>query len=292
MLELALAHPSGAAVVSRAAAALGWDPAAAVRGGGPGLFANATAQPVVCAAELATWAALRALLPVPRAVLGYSLGELAAYGCAGALPPEAAVLLAVRRAGLMDRAAPEGGGLVGLRGLPLARAEALAAEAGAEVAIVNGPDHCVVGGPGAALARIERRAAEEGAGTVQRLPVGVPAHTGLLAAAVGPFAEALDRSALRDPAVPVLAGISGAPVRTRAAAIAALSAQLARRLEWARCLGVAAEMGCTVLLELGPGSALSKMAAETLPEVRARSVEEFRSLEGVARWVASALARG
>jgi [acyl-carrier-protein] S-malonyltransferase len=292
MLDLALATPAGAEVIRRAAAALGRDPALAVRAGGPDLFANASAQPLVCAAELATWAALRDLLPPARLFLGYSLGELAALGCAGALVPEETVLLAARRAELMDRAAPEGGGLVGLRGVPLARAEALCAEVGAEVAIVNGPDHCVAGGTEAALARLERRAAAAGAAPTHRLRISVPAHTALLGAAVGPFAEALERSELRDPAVPVLAGISGAPVRTRAAAIAALSAQLARRIEWARCLAAAAEMGCTVFLELGPGLALARMAAEALPEVQARSVEEFRSPGGVARWVSSALARG
>jgi [acyl-carrier-protein] S-malonyltransferase len=192
----------------------------------------------------------------------------------------------------MDAAAPPGGGLVAVRGLPLARAEALAAEVGAEVAITNGPDHCVLGGDAAALAVLEARAPAVGATTVQRLAVGVPAHTRLLAGAVAPFADALARSALGDPPVPVLAGVSGAPVRTRADAISALSAQLARRIDWARCLAAAREMGCSVFLELGPGSALARMAGEAHPEAQARSVADFRSLEGVARWAGSALRPG
>ena len=292
MLDLAVTSPRGGEVVLRAAAVLGADPVARVRAGGPRLFANATAQPLVTLAELATWTALRDLLPAPRLFAGYSLGELAAYACAGALGPEEAVALAARRAELMDAAAPPGSGLVALRGLPLARAEALAAEVGAEVAITNGPDHCVVGGDAGALAALEARAPAAGAATVQRLPVDVPAHTRLLAGAVAPFADALARSALADPAVPVLAGVSGAPVRTRADAIQALSAQLARRIEWSRCLATAAEMGCSVFLELGPGSALARMAAEALPDAQARSVDDFRSLEGVARWAESALRRG
>jgi [acyl-carrier-protein] S-malonyltransferase len=289
MLELALGSAPGAATVARAAAALGWDPVARVRAGGPALFENAVAQPLVALAELATWAALREGLPGPRLHAGYSLGELAAYGCAGALAPEETVALAAARARVMDAAAPAGGGLVALRGLSLARAEALARAAGAEVAIANGPDHCVVGGDGAALAAIERSAAAAGATTVQRLPVGVPAHTALLAAAVAPFAAALERSALADPPLPVLAGVSGAPVKTRAAAVAALSAQLAHRFEWGRCLAAAGEMGCTVFLELGPGSSLARMAAEAVPHARARSVADFRSLEGVLRWTRAAL---
>jgi [acyl-carrier-protein] S-malonyltransferase len=48
-------------------------------------------------------------------------------------------------------------------------------------------------------------------------------------------------------------------------------------------------MGCTVFLELGPGAALARMVAETLPGAEARSVDGFRTVEGVARWVAARL---
>lgn len=285
MLELALADPRGAEVVRAASAAAGLDLVAAARGAGPSPFVNGVAQPLVCTAELATWAALRRLLHPPRVIAGYSLGELAAYGCAGALGVEDVVRLAVRRAALMDAAASAGSGLVALRGLPLATVEAIAAEAGAEIAIVNGPDHALVGGDAAALDQVEARGLDAGATTIQRLRVGLAAHTSVLAPAVAPFAAALAASSLRDPAIPVLAGVSGAPVRARAEAIAALSTQLARRIEWGRCLAAAAEMGCSVFLELGPGTALARMAAQAMPGAAARSVAEFRTLEGVARWV-------
>lgn len=289
MLDLALGTTAGADVVRRASGAAGLDLAALARRGGAETLRNAVAQPLLCAVELATWAALRDALPPPRLFAGYSLGELAAHGCAGALGAEDVVALAARRAALMDAASGAApGGLVAVRGLPLARAEALARGAGAEVAIVNAPDQLIVGGPDAALRAVARGAEAAGA-RVQRLCVDVPAHTPALASAVGPFAEALAASALRDPAVPVLAGISAEPVRDRAAAIAALSRQLAERVEWGRCLAAAAEMGCTVFLELGPGSALSRMVAEGLPGAEARSADEFRTVEGVARWVAARL---
>ena len=112
------------------------------------------------------------------------------------------------------------------------------------------------------------------------------AHTRRLAGAVAPFAEALRASPLAAPTVPVLAGVDGTPVRTREGAVAALSRQLAGRIEWARCLEAAAELGATTFLELGPGSALSRMAQEAVPGVRARPVADFRTVAGVARWVA------
>jgi [acyl-carrier-protein] S-malonyltransferase len=290
MLALAAASPAGAEVLRRCAAALGWDPVLRARGAGEAVFTNAVAQPLVCAAEVATWAALREALPAPALVLGYSLGELAAYACAGALEPEDAARLAVLRARAMDAAAPPGAALLALRGLSLPRAEALAIEVGAEIAIVNGPDHVVAGGTAAALAALETRAPAAGA-TAVRIPVLVPAHTRLLGAAVAQFAAALDRSPLGAPAVPVLAGTTALPVTTREGAIGALSSALAARIEWARCLAAAAEHGCTVFLELGPGAALAKMAGELLPEVAVRSVADFRSVAGIARWVEEALTR-
>jgi len=291
MFDLALREARGADVARRAEAAVGLDLVAVARRGGDAPFANALAQPLVCAAELATWAALGERVAPPRVVAGYSLGELAAYGCAGALAAEEVVALAARRAALMDAAAPPGAGLVALRGLAIPRAEALAAGAGAALAIVNGPDHCIAGGTADALKRLAESARRAGATTVQRLPIGVPAHTGLLSAAEAPFAAALAASALADPPVPVLAGVSGAPVRTRADAVLTLSAQIAHRIEWARCLAAAAELGCSVFLELGPGTALARMAVETVPGASARSVSEFRSLDGVARWVEGSLRR-
>ncbi len=289
MLDLAAATPAGADVVRRASAAAGLDLAALARAGGEETFRNAIAQPLLCAVELATWAALRDLLPRPTLFAGYSLGELAAYGCAGALGPEGLAATAARRAALMDAAAgPEGGGLVAVRGLPLAQVEVLARAAGAAIAIVNAPDQVIVGGRDPVLDAVARAA--EGAGAkAQRLPVGVPAHTPALAGAVAPFAEALAAAPLRDPEVPVLAGISAEPVRDRAAAIPALSRQLAERLEWGRCVAAAAELGCTVFLELGPGAALTRRVADALPLADARSVEDFRSLAGVARWVGARL---
>jgi len=92
------------------------------------------------------------------------------------------------------------------------------------------------------------------------------------------------------PPVPVLAGVSGAPVRTRGEAIATLSAQLYTPVDWRACLQAAWEMGARVFLELGPGSALTRITQEELPEACARSIEDFNSLQGIGRWVSGALA--
>jgi [acyl-carrier-protein] S-malonyltransferase len=106
---------------------------------------------------------------------------------------------------------------------------------------------------------------------------------------VAPFAAALGASGLHDAEIPVLAGTSGLPQRLRAEGVGSLSSQLGRRLEWARVLAAAGELGCTVFLELGPGHALARMAEEGVPGSAARSVDDFRGVEGVLRWVEARL---
>lgn len=289
MLEIVRGHAPAEELLREAERLVPGGLRAVVEQGGDRFFANDVAQPLVCATTLATWAALRQALPAPRLIAGYSLGELSAYACAGALAPEEAIGLAAERAALMDRAAAVPSGLLGVRGLPRERLEALAAAAGAEVAIDNGPDHLVLGGAAELLPRLAEQALAAGARTAQRLPIGVAAHTSLLTGAVELFAAALSGSNFGDPPVTVLSGVDAAPVRTRAEAISALSRQLARPIAWADCLTAAAELGCTVFLELGPGAALARMAGELLPHAAVRSVADFRSLAGVADWVRRAM---
>ncbi|MGB8667201.1 MAG: hypothetical protein WCD24_20990, partial [Serratia inhibens] len=60
---------------------------------------------------------------------------------------------------------------------------------------------------------------------------------------------------------------------------------LSSTINWQACLKTALEMGCRAFLELGPGAALTRMLRDLSSDVAARSVDEFRSLDGVAAWV-------
>ena len=249
------------------------------------LHVNVIAQPLVCALQLATWAALRGKdLPEPRAIAGYSVGELAAYGCAGALAPGEVIQLAKRRAQEMDAATPGEGGLMAVRGLLLPTMRMLCEKFGVEIAIVNDFDRLVIGGPRAALAHCAEAATAAGA-KVTPLNIAIPSHTSLMRPAVANFRAALEAAHWRAPWTPVMAGTSGAPVYGKAEAINVLARQVAETVNWAGCLDGLVEMGCTVLLELGPGAGLSRMARDRAPTIPARSVADFHSLDGVATWV-------
>lgn len=249
------------------------------------VFLNRISQPVIALFHAMVWAELAPVLPRPAMVAGYSLGELSAYGCAGALDAETVVRLAGTRARLMDGAGPRGE-LLAVTGLSPAT---VAACPGALLAIVIGEDHCVAGcraeqAPG--LAEALRGA---GAREVVMLAVTVASHTPLLDAAVEPFRAALAAAEWREPRFPILAGITAAKVLRREAMETTLPEQIHRTIRWDHVLHRLAGSGCRVALELGPGRQLAHMALAA--GIEARSTEEFRTVAGMAAWVESALRR-
>lgn len=249
-------------------------------------FSNRVAQPSIVAATLATWAALGPGMPTPALVAGYSIGELSAYGVAGALDPVDAVKLALQRARLMDACLAEGApqAMVALSGLPGIELDALLARTGFHPAIVTGDDSLVAGGPAAQREQLAAAALAAGAKPTI-LPVAVASHTPLMQGAVAPFAALLREARWSMPAFPVLSGISAEPVHDAAKAIEQLPRQIAEPILWRECMDALAEAGATVALELGPGAALSRMLQARHPEIACRSVSEFRSLDGVRSWL-------
>jgi len=288
MLARALATQAGAAVIDAASSALGEDPRAWIDEG-IDLHANRIAQPLVCIAALATWTGLRDRLPAPAALAGYSVGELACYGLAGALDAGSLALLARQRAAAMDAAALGApGNLIAVRGRSQASLSRLLPNYGAYIAIVNGDDAFVIGAPANAVGPLQAELQRLGA-QVTHLRVGVASHTPLLSAALPGFAQALAASPLRAPAVPVVASVTGMIVTTREEAVATLAQQLDRTVQWALCLDTLYERGCRVFLELGPGTALSRMVRERFEDAQARSVEEFRDPLAAAVWTVDRL---
>ena len=85
MFDLVANCPEAEPVFAAAAAVWGRDPRTFVKEAAPAdLFADFTGQILCCAQALAAWAALGTIRPARAVIAGYSIGELAAWGCAGA----------------------------------------------------------------------------------------------------------------------------------------------------------------------------------------------------------------
>ena len=248
------------------------------------LAKNKIAQPLIFAQQMLLWGSLQSRLPRPICAAGYSLGEMAACSAAGAFTAAEGVALCAERAA-MDGAAAGEHGMLAVLGLDDALVATLADAAGLAVAIRNAPRHLVVAGPLAGIAAVADKFAAAGASRLVHLSVHTPSHTPLLAQAAVDFKKHLDLLPERRLAFPVLSAIDATVARTARPALAALARQICTPLDWAACLQTVREMQPDAVLEIGPGNALAKLFGELAPEIPVRACDDFRSIDGIVRWL-------
>ena len=233
------------------------------------------AQPAIFAMQVALAALWRSWGVEPDAVVGQSLGEVAAAHVAGALDLEDAVRVIVHRSRLMKRVA--GQGQTAVVGLPLEQAR-LALTGWEDVLAVAGsssPSSCVLSGDPAALGRILRSL--EGRGIFCRLVKGVDIafHSPHMDPLVEELVAALSSIAPRTPTVPIYSTVTGRPADGPFDA-----AYWGRNLRDPFLLsdavaGLAGE-GCEVFLEVSPhpvavaslNECLGQQGAQALPSLR------------------------
>ncbi|MEJ1969135.1 MAG: acyltransferase domain-containing protein [Rhizomicrobium sp.] len=282
--------PQAAELFAHAASLLGGrDPRDIVRTEtGEALHRNRIGQVLCTLQALAAAAALRDVLPDRRIVAGYSVGEVAAWGVAGFVRPADTLDLVARRVDAMDAASPRGDGLLFVRGLSRDAVDGLCARHDAAIAIVNPGEAFVLGGSRAALDALAAEAKAMKAPRVVDIRVEVASHTKRLAAASTAFRASLNHLAVRPwpPAgIRLLSGVDGAPVLDVGVGLDKLAAQISQTVQWADCLQACIEAGTTAFLELGPGPALSEMAAGAYRDIPARCLDDFRTLQGVRAWL-------
>ena len=253
------------------------------------LHGNRVAQ-ILCASQaLSAAAALRHVWPKRILLAGYSVGEMSAWGVAELFDSATTLDLVALRAELMDAASLPGDGLLSVRGLSRTSVDTLCRRYSTAVAIVNPNDAFVLGGSGKALDTLAVDAMAMGAARATRIAVNVASHTARLAAASPPFHAALEQTPTKSKThrgVRLFSGIDGTAVLDTAAGKNKLAEQISHTVEWANCLDSCLEAGASAFLELGPGAALSNMLASTYPNIPSRSLDDFRTIQGVGSWVA------
>jgi len=289
MFALAGDAPEAAPLFAHAATLLGRDPREFVRAEPDEALHRNRAGQILCTLQaLAAAAALGDVIPDGVIVAGYSVGEVAAWGVGGLFDAIPTLDLVARRAEIMDAATHAGDGLIFVRGLAREQVTRLCERYGAAIAIINPGDAFVVGGGRDALDGIAAEARAMHAARIVALPVEVASHTPRLAAASVAFREALNQVPVSFPPLTgarILSGIDAAPVLSRETGLDKLAAQISQTVQWADCLQACVEADATGFLELGPGPALSGMAAHIAPKLPAHSLDDFRSLQGVRAWL-------
>ncbi len=290
MFDLFAGLPEAEPVFAAAADVLGRDPRHFISEADDGMLQrNRASQLLNVTRALVAQRCLNSALPSSLLVAGYSVGEMAAWGIAGVWSVADTLRVTARRAELMDRESGADDALGFVRGLDHDIVQAMTAQAGCAIAIVNPAQLFIVGGAREQVMRFCDDARRAGASHSGLLPVHVASHTLRLSGAVEPFEQAL--AALQPQRVTSARRLLGAAnaeaVFDPRRALKGLALQLASTIDWNAVLIALIEQGVDTMLELGPGNALAEMVHAAFPSIRVRALDEFRSIAGAKAWVRS-----
>jgi malonyl CoA-acyl carrier protein transacylase/NADP-dependent 3-hydroxy acid dehydrogenase YdfG/acyl carrier protein len=244
-------------------------------------------QHVVLYALGAAWARQLSEDGVPMAAaVGHSVGEIAALHAAGALDLIDGLRLVVARGAALE-ACPEGA-MLAVSGPPEVVAAVL--PLGVSLAAVNGPRAVVLSGPPEAIEAAQQALTAAGSRCVP-LAVTRAYHGPLVDAAKQRLIDALDSCSFHEPGVPVLSGYHAAPFSAdpRAPLADGLVSTVRFHDALTAALATASPTGAAVVLEVGPGRALSHHATAALAAI---PLDPEGTVEGPARAAATLLAHG
>ncbi|MGJ0531724.1 type I polyketide synthase [Methylocystis sp.] len=225
----------------------------------------------------------------PDAVFGHSLGEYAAACEASVFDRDTALHLIAERQILMD-GVPQGAMLAVYSSHSVV---ASVLPHNVDLACINGPDHCVVAGPEAAIERFSQKLTEIGLRN-RRLATPGGFHSRLIDPAIEPFSAIVARSSRQENTIPFLSSVTGdwaSPSELTAAEY--WSMHLRAVVRCAPALSILAREGGWTVLEIGTDSTLCALAEasnilSTIPSLRSDGIASNASfLEA-----ASALWRG
>lgn len=252
---------------------------------------TALAQPALFVVEYALARTWQHWGIQPQAMVGHSIGEYVAACLAGVFSLDDALALVAVRGRLMQRL--PGGSMLAV---PLPEAD-LQPLLGTELAVaaINGPNLCVVSGPPAAVQGLEQQLARGGIAGI-RLHTSHAFHSSMVDPVLAPFTEELRRVKLTAPAIPFLSNVSGTWITAEQATDAAYwAAHLRQTVRFAGAVAELLRDGARILLEVGPSTALSRIAgqhpARTAQQVIAASMRHPRDLQSDERALLQALGR-
>lgn len=282
--DLADAFPSVADLYARADEAIGsrisrlsWE------GPEDELTATENAQPAILLHSYAVWTLVADAIGPVAVAAGHSLGEFTAHAIAGTFGFEDALRVVRRRGELMAAAGAERPGMMAaVLGLDEDRVAAVCAgTAGGTVvpANLNAPGQIVISGDVAAVEAASAALTEAGARRVLPLNVSGAFHSPLMEVAVDGLADALDAAGTADPAFPVVANATAAPVTDGVTARETLISQLTSPVRWTYGVERIREMAPDRWLELGPGTVLAGLVRRIDRDIGVTSIGDVASVE-------------
>jgi amino acid adenylation domain-containing protein len=233
-------------------------PADTTPASGERLMMTIAAQPAIFSVEYALASLWMSWGIKPAAMIGHSIGEFVAAVLAGVMSLEDALAVVAARGRLMQ--ALPGGAMLAVR-LPEAEVVPLLTPALA-LAAINGPGLCVVAGPFEAVAALEQSLGARGVVT-RRLHTSHAFHSPMVDPVIAPLREQLAAITLSAPAIPYVSCVTGDWIRPEEATSADYWARHAREpVRFHDGVVKASALESALLIEVGPGNALSTLATQ------------------------------
>ncbi|GAB2846483.1 phthiocerol type I polyketide synthase PpsA [Lentzea nigeriaca] len=221
-------------------------------------------QMAIFAVQLGLAASWRALGVRPAAVIGHSVGEIAAAVVAGALTEEQGARLVCRRSELLRRIA--GAGAMAVVDLPFAAArERLRDDEHVVAAIAAAPGSTVISGDAGAVAELVRRWRPER--VVHEVATDIAFHSPHVAPLLDDLARAARDLGPRTPTIPLYSTASADPRTTVARDGDYWAANLGNPVLFHQAVEAAVTDGHRLFLEVSPHPVVTHSITETAPEV-------------------------
>lgn len=228
------------------------------------------AQPAIFVTSFAALQVLKEKFPDLQASFfaGLSLGEFSALTAAGSLSFEDGLKLVKQRAEAMERSAEHHPGtMASVMGLPQSDCEAVAKEAGCEVANLNSPDQTVLSGSQETIEKACKLAEAKGAKRAMVLKVGGAFHSSLMREAKEDLEKALKATAIQPPKGTFIPNATAQKTQEPEQIRSLLAKQLMSPVRWVETMTRAAEEGIPLFLEIGPGKVLKGLAKKCQPQL-------------------------
>ncbi|ATL26224.1 Malonyl CoA-acyl carrier protein transacylase [Streptomyces formicae] len=220
-------------------------------------------QPALFALQVALFRLLDAHGVAPDAVLGHSIGGIAAAHAAGVLDlADASTLVAAR--GRLMQAARTGGAMIAVQATEEEIVPLLAEHPGAGIAALNGPASTVLSGDADAVEALAEHFRALGRKT-SRLQVSHAFHSAHMEPVLDEFRRIAAGLTYRDPVLTVISDVTGAPATPGELRDPEYWVRHIRRpvrfLDGVRALDAS---GVTGYVEVGPGPVLTALAREAV----------------------------
>ncbi|TDC83881.1 acyltransferase domain-containing protein, partial [Nonomuraea deserti] len=233
------------------------------------LSATEVAQPMLFAVQAGLLAVLRAAGVHPEAVLGHSVGEVAAAYAAGALSLEQAARVIAARGSA--QAATMGTGRMAAVGLPEERARAvLARYPDVEVAAVNTDRDVTLAGPEGQLKQLGADLEADGV-FVRHLDLDYPFHSAAMDAAREPLLRSLDGVRPRPAGITLLSTVTGRALDGSELTAAYWWRNVREPVRFADAVDGALASGHDVFVEVGPHPVLRSYLRRMTARARRRA---------------------